>query len=257
MARAQGRGGWTWRRRRNPLRRRSDVVEAWIIVAAWVITLAGSPFAGLTTADAVARDLERQRAETRTVSAALIENAVGTTSAQAVDDTHVWAAVRWTAPDGSAHTGRTEVPPGTPMGTSVTIWTDRRGRLVAKPPTSGEAELHGLVRRGGCRGYGRCRPRRRLSRARLDGAAPAAGVGRGMGAHLQSVGPKDRLRGRGHRQTRDPSHLRTDPAHQTTSCAQKPHELSGTPCCSARCTCTGRCRNREQCRRLGGRGRWW
>ena len=30
---------WLWRRRRNPLRRRTDVVEAWVVLALWVVPL--------------------------------------------------------------------------------------------------------------------------------------------------------------------------------------------------------------------------
>lgn len=132
---------WTWRWRRSPLRRGSDLVEAWIVLAAWLIALAGSLLAGLTTADAVKRGLDQQRTERRPITAVLTEKADGSTSAQAVDDSRVWAGVRWTAPDGSSHTGRTEVRPSTPKGTLVTIWTDRQGQLVSKPLTPGDAEF--------------------------------------------------------------------------------------------------------------------
>jgi hypothetical protein len=43
--------GWRWRR--NPLRRRSDVVEAWLLLAAWTIALVSGLIVGLLTADAV------------------------------------------------------------------------------------------------------------------------------------------------------------------------------------------------------------
>ncbi|WP_406129566.1 hypothetical protein [Streptomyces sp. NBC_00989] len=132
---------WTWRWRRNPLRRRSYLVEAWIVLAAWLIALAGSLLAGLMTADAVHRRLDQQRAERRPITAVLTERAAGSTSAQAVDDSHVWATVRWTIPDGLTRTGRTKVRPGAPRGTPVTIWADRQGRLVSKPLAPGEAEL--------------------------------------------------------------------------------------------------------------------
>jgi hypothetical protein len=35
-----------WRRRRNPLRRRSDVVEAWTVLAVAVLLFVGAPLAG-------------------------------------------------------------------------------------------------------------------------------------------------------------------------------------------------------------------
>ncbi|MCX4452338.1 hypothetical protein OOK58_09455 [Streptomyces sp. NBC_01728] len=132
---------WTWRWRRNPLRRRSDLGEAWIVLAAWLIALAGSLLAGLTTADAVHRNLDQQRTERHPITAVLTERAADRTSAQAVDDSHVWAAVRWTSPGGLTHTGRTKVRPGTPTGTPVTIWVDRQGRPVSKPLVPGKAEF--------------------------------------------------------------------------------------------------------------------
>lgn len=130
-----------WRWRRNPLRRRSDVIDAWIVLAAWVIALAAGLLAGLATGSAVDHGLDRQRAERQPVSAVLNEKAPGRTSAAAVDDSHVWANARWTAPDGTEHTGRTKVHPGTKTGTQVTVWIDRQGRLTSKPLSPGEASF--------------------------------------------------------------------------------------------------------------------
>jgi hypothetical protein len=128
-----------WRLRRNPLRRRGDVADAWILLAAWLIALAGSLITGLAAGSVVDHRLERQRAERRIVPAVLTVNAPGRTSASAVDDSHVWATVRWTAPDGSARTGRTTVHPGARAGTPVTVWIDRRGRLTSEPLAPGDA----------------------------------------------------------------------------------------------------------------------
>ncbi|MEV8542187.1 hypothetical protein [Streptomyces sp. NPDC051572] len=138
---AGSRAGRLWRWRRNSLRRRSDLIEAWIVLAAWLIGLAGSLFAGLTTADAVQQKLDEQRTERHPVTAVLTTKAAGSTSAQAVDDSHVWAGVHWTTQDGVTHTGRAEVHAGSPADTPVTIWTDRQGRQVAKPLAPGEAEF--------------------------------------------------------------------------------------------------------------------
>ncbi|MEU9154969.1 hypothetical protein AB0D59_31535 [Streptomyces sp. NPDC048417] len=122
-----------WRLRRNPLRRRSDVVECWILLAAWFIALAASLVTGLAAGSAVDHRLDRQRAESRTAPAVLTTEAPGRTSASAADDSRVWATVRWTAPDGSTRTGRTTVHPGAKAGTPVTVWIDRQGRLTSEP----------------------------------------------------------------------------------------------------------------------------
>ncbi|MET8942855.1 hypothetical protein ABZX30_04495 [Streptomyces sp. NPDC004542] len=130
---------WAWRWRRNPLRRPSYVVEAWIVLAAWLAALVGSVLAGLVAANAVARGLDRQQDERRPVAAVVVERAPGVAPGRTGSDSRVWVTVRWTTPDGAVHTGRTKVRPGTASGTSVTVWTDQRGRVTAKPLSPGEA----------------------------------------------------------------------------------------------------------------------
>lgn len=131
-----------WRWRRNPLRRRSDVIEAWVILAGWVLALVGGLFAGLAAADAIERSADRQRVERRTVSAVLVEDAKGKVPAKAAGDPRVWATVRWTAPDGSTRTGQARVPATSPAGDRVPVWIDKSGHLTAEPLTDGEARSH-------------------------------------------------------------------------------------------------------------------
>jgi hypothetical protein len=134
-----GRTTQSWRWRRNPLRRRSDVVEAWIVLAAWVIALVGSVLAGLVAASAVDRNLAQQRVQRHPVSAVVTANVTPDPSAQSLDGGHAWATVSWKAPDGSTHQARTAVPPGAAEGTRVTVWTDGKGRPVTKPMSGGDA----------------------------------------------------------------------------------------------------------------------
>ncbi|MGW3954118.1 Rv1733c family protein [Streptomyces sp. NPDC004752] len=144
MATEQLRRVRAWRWRRNPLRRRSDVVEAWIVLAAWVIALVGSALAGLLAASTVDRNLAEQRAARHTVSAVVTENVPAGPSAQTLDGGHVWATVRWKSPDGSTHLARTRVPPGAPQGTLVTVWTDAQGKLTSKPLAGGDATFQSV-----------------------------------------------------------------------------------------------------------------
>ncbi|KKD07660.1 hypothetical protein [Streptomyces sp. WM6386] len=130
-----------WRWRRNPLRRRSDVIEAWIVLAGWMCALIVGLLAGLVAADAVERAADWQRAETRAVSAVLAEDTEDKVLARTVSDHRVWATVRWTAPDGSPHTDEARVPPGARVGSAVTVWTDKSGNLTSEPLTDGEAQL--------------------------------------------------------------------------------------------------------------------
>jgi len=46
----------------------------------------------------------------------------------------VTVPARWTAPDGTRHTGTVLAPAGTRAGHAVTVWVDAAGRLTGQPP---------------------------------------------------------------------------------------------------------------------------
>ncbi|MFE0516798.1 hypothetical protein ACFW2E_44850, partial [Streptomyces sp. NPDC058964] len=126
--RAKADGGWfrrwRWRWRSNPLRRRSDTVEAWIVLATWILALVGGIIAGALAAVMVDGNLAARRAEVHPVSAVLTRDSVDAVpAAGGYDDSRVWATVRWTAADGSVHTDRAKVTPGIAAGSRVTVWT--------------------------------------------------------------------------------------------------------------------------------------
>lgn len=131
-----------WRWRRNPLRRRSDVIEAWIVLTGWICALIAGLLVGLGAADAVERAADRDRTENRAVSAVLAEDAEDKVPARAVSDHRVWATIHWTASDGSTRTDEARVPPRTRAGSPVPVWTDKSGNLTSEPLTDGEARLH-------------------------------------------------------------------------------------------------------------------
>ncbi|WDF36008.1 hypothetical protein PBV52_04000 [Streptomyces sp. T12] len=138
---------WLWRWRRNPLKRRADAVEAWVLLAAWALTVLAGVLAGLTAAGTVEQGMARERVEWRPVVALLTEKAPGTTESRSGTSSgaSVWAKVRWSARDGSAHTGQARVRPGSGVGTPVTVWTDPQGRLVTQPATPSEARLRAAL----------------------------------------------------------------------------------------------------------------
>ncbi|MFI2511224.1 hypothetical protein [Streptomyces sp. NPDC018972] len=147
MARTQGtrpRKVRLWRWRRNPLRRRSDLAEAWLVLVTLLLALLLGVFSGLTAAAAVDGSLAERRERTTPVPAVLAEDAAGP-SVTENGDGGVWAKVRWTAPDGTGRTGRAEVDPGSPAGTGVTVWTDPEGRLVSAPPDGAEARFQTVM----------------------------------------------------------------------------------------------------------------
>ncbi|GAA3291880.1 hypothetical protein GCM10020295_09770 [Streptomyces cinereospinus] len=62
---------WLWRWRRNPLRRRSDRVEAWALLGVWVLSALAGVAAGLTVSRTVEEQLARERVEWRPAEARL------------------------------------------------------------------------------------------------------------------------------------------------------------------------------------------
>ncbi|MFH9044646.1 hypothetical protein ACH4FA_35720 [Streptomyces sp. NPDC017966] len=178
MARTQGtrpRRVRLWRWRRNPLRRRSDLAEAWLVLVTLLLALLLGVFSGLTAAAAVDGSLAERRERTTPVPAVLAEDAAGLSASVTENgDGGVWAKVRWTAPDGTGRTGRAEVDPGSPAGTGVTVWTDPAGRLVSAPPDGAEARFQTVmagvtvaVAAGGAVLLGGCLVRFRLRLRRL------------------------------------------------------------------------------------------
>ncbi|MFC8520584.1 hypothetical protein [Streptomyces sp. NPDC057257] len=134
---------WLWRWRRNPLKRRADAVEAWVVLGAWVVTVLAGVLAGLAATQSVEHGLARERVEWRRVEARLTEKAPGTAAKQSTTSSgdRVWGKVRWIAPNGSSHTGQVRVHPGSAAGTAVSVWTDPQGRLVTRPATVSQAHL--------------------------------------------------------------------------------------------------------------------
>ncbi|MFF9768932.1 DUF3592 domain-containing protein [Streptomyces sp. NPDC014636] len=139
---------WLWRWRRNPLKRRADVVEAWVVLGACLLTVLAGVLAGLAATGSVEHGLARERADRRPAVARVVAQVPGSSPAQsshASAGERVRVRVRWTTADGSAHTGQVRVEPGSRPGTSVTVWTDPRGRLVSRPTTASEAAFRAVL----------------------------------------------------------------------------------------------------------------
>ncbi|MGQ4437116.1 Rv1733c family protein [Streptomyces sp. SAS_260] len=133
-----------WRLRPNPLRRRSYLVEAWLLIAAWTLAVVAAVGTGAWTALAVDRHVDALRAERHPVSAVLVEDAVRTVGTSDGGDSYR-AVVRWTAPDGTSRTGLAHVDSRSRAGSTTHVWLDARGRLVPTPMTADQARLEGVV----------------------------------------------------------------------------------------------------------------
>ncbi|MGV9343672.1 Rv1733c family protein [Streptomyces spiralis] len=130
-------GVWLWRWRRSPLRRTSDVVEAWILLVAWALALAGGLLAGVLTASAMQQSAQRVREQSRPVSAVLTHEAAQG-SARPTSSALAWGTVRWSEPDGSTHTDRARVPASATPGSHVTVWTNGHGMLTSPPASTAD-----------------------------------------------------------------------------------------------------------------------
>ncbi|MER5795573.1 hypothetical protein [Streptomyces sp. NPDC001980] len=130
--------GWRWRQ--NPLRRKSDMVEAWIALAVAVLLCVGAPLVGAVAglwAHEQARSVAAvERAERHMVRAVVVGGTPEQLpSVQGGDRAHAYQTnVRWTVPGEGTKTASARVPAGTRTGDVVDVWFDRQGHGVAPPP---------------------------------------------------------------------------------------------------------------------------
>jgi len=129
-------------RGRHPLRRRADVLDAWLTPAAVTVFLALFPLVVIETGSLVRADnaaIERAQSSWRPVHATLQRTVPGT--AQPGYGASEWqdpTPARWTA-DGRTRTGYVPAPAGARAGATVTIWVDGAGNVQLEPMTKAEA----------------------------------------------------------------------------------------------------------------------
>ncbi|MEU6556451.1 hypothetical protein ABZ915_40340 [Streptomyces sp. NPDC046915] len=129
-----------WRWRRNPLRRRSDIAEAWLVVAVATLLLLTVPIAAVATAVVAEHAALDQARGLHRTTAHLVEDApaVATRFSDLAAEDRVNARVRWTTPSGTSRTGKALVPAGRKAGAPATVWLDDTGRIRPAPPTSSQ-----------------------------------------------------------------------------------------------------------------------
>ncbi|MFH9734991.1 hypothetical protein [Streptomyces sp. NPDC017260] len=128
-----------WRWRRNPLRRREDVLEAWILLIVWLVIALVGPVAEVLGAQVSAHSAAQRRAERHAVTATLVSDVPHNALADGTTGGRVDATVRWTASDGTRHSGKAAVGGGLKAGSRVSVWTDRQNNLTPAPPTVTQA----------------------------------------------------------------------------------------------------------------------
>ena len=142
LARRLGRGP-------NPLRRRADVIEAWLVPAAIVVFLVLSPLvAGLAAMGVRADNAAAQHVQQswHPVSAVLLRAAPGPAFSDNGSNTWtVWTPARWTV-GGRHYTGKIPVPADSRAGSTQTVWLDQAGHVRA--PAMSAPQLSGAIGTG-------------------------------------------------------------------------------------------------------------
>ncbi|MFE9450395.1 hypothetical protein [Streptomyces sp. NPDC006739] len=147
------RGLWRWRH--NPLRRATDLAEAWVALVALLLMAVAAPLTG-SLVGAVAQDtLQRSVREqqhtrhvvtatvVRTLDGAFLEPDPDSATAQEVR-TRVLAD--WTAPDGTRQHGPVLADLKSPRhGDHFGLWTDPHGRIAGRPLDSATATTHAVL----------------------------------------------------------------------------------------------------------------
>lgn len=137
------------RLKRNALIRRSDRLEAGLLIGAVLLALVAIPFAAAAGSEAYAGKVRRATEETaarQEVTAVLVADAPpvrvrldGVPLAEKVE-----AVARWTVPGGPVREGVVTVEAGSPGGGEVRIWLDAKGHAVEAPATVDDAKTFGV-----------------------------------------------------------------------------------------------------------------
>ncbi|MFE9438577.1 hypothetical protein ACFYO2_06165 [Streptomyces sp. NPDC006602] len=144
-----------WRWRRNPLRRATDLAEAWVALVALLLILVVGPVIGSLVGGVAQEALQRsvrEQHESRHLVTATVVRKLDRSPLDADPETSSGRNLRsrvaadWTAPDGTVHHGTVIAALEEPhRGDHFTLWTDEHGRTVARPLDSATATTHAVL----------------------------------------------------------------------------------------------------------------
>lgn len=147
--------GGLWRWRRNPLRRATDLTEAWVALAALVLIAVAAPVTGVlvgtTAQDSLQRSAREQQHERHLVTATVVRRLGGAPvetdpDTSAVGDAHSRVLADWQAPGGGHRRGPALAKLRSPHpGDRFALWTDRHGRVTTRPLDSPTATTHAVL----------------------------------------------------------------------------------------------------------------
>ncbi|MGW2742164.1 Rv1733c family protein [Streptomyces sp. NPDC001450] len=147
------RGLWRWRR--NPLRRTTDLAEAWVALVALVLVTVAAPvigsLVGVAAQDSLQRSAREQQHSRHLVTATVVRG-LGSAPMETDPDTSAAHDVRsrvladWTAPDGTRQHGPALANLKSPHpGDRFRLWTDPHGRITSRPLDSPTATTHAVL----------------------------------------------------------------------------------------------------------------
>ncbi|MEV0929662.1 hypothetical protein [Streptomyces phaeochromogenes] len=147
------RGLWRWRH--NPLRRTTDLAEAWLALGALLLILVAAPLAGVLIGglaeDALQQSVREQRLDRHPVVATVVKKADRTPldpdpETSSGRDSHTRVIADWKAPDGTARRDTVMAALNSPRrGDHFTVWTDLHGRIVSRPLDTATAATHAVL----------------------------------------------------------------------------------------------------------------
>lgn len=134
-----------WRWRHNPLRRTTDLVEAWLAFAALLLIVVAAPLigaaAGTTAQGALQQSVRDQQQSRHRVTATVVKKVDGSPldpdpETSTTRDRQSRVVADWTGPDGTDRHGTVMANLRTPRpGDHFTLWTDGRAASSAAPWT--------------------------------------------------------------------------------------------------------------------------
>lgn len=144
-----------WRWRHNPLRRKTDLVEAWVACVAVLLIAVAAPLAylaiGGASRDALLQSVREQHKARHEVAGTVIRKVSRppvdpdpeTSSAR---DRHSRVLAEWTAPDGTARSGTVVAALRSPdPGDRFRLWTNEHGQVVGRPLDDATASTHAAL----------------------------------------------------------------------------------------------------------------
>ncbi|MFG2882611.1 hypothetical protein ACGFYV_09895 [Streptomyces sp. NPDC048297] len=143
-----------WRWRGNPLRRGTDVAEAWLALVALLLVVAAAPavgsLVGTTAQDSLQRAVVGQRHSHHLVTATVVRKLSDALPETDPDTSAAQIRSRvladWTAPDGTRQHGPVLASLKSPhQGDHFGLWTDPHGRITTRPLDPATATTHAVL----------------------------------------------------------------------------------------------------------------